>query len=30
MIGRVAVEQYKQKEFTKLDDIDVQSRLKGF
>ncbi len=30
MIGRVAVEQYKQKEFTKLDDIDVKSRLKGF
>ena len=30
MIGRVAVEQYKLKDFTKIDDIDVQSRLKGF
>ena len=30
MIGRVAVEQYKQKEFISIEDIDVQSRLKGF
>jgi N6-L-threonylcarbamoyladenine synthase len=30
MIGRVSVEQYKQKEFISIDEIDVQSRLKGF
>lgn len=30
MIGRVAVEQYKQKEFISIEQIDVQSRLKGF
>lgn len=30
MIGRVAVEQYKNKEFVSIDEIDVQTRLKGF
>lgn len=30
MIGRVAVEQYKQKDFIKIDEIDIKSRLKGF
>jgi len=30
MIGRVAVEQYRKKEFTSIEDIDIQSRLKGF
>jgi N6-L-threonylcarbamoyladenine synthase len=30
MIGRVAVEQYKQNNFISTEDIDVQSRLKGF
>jgi len=29
MIGRVAVEQYKKKQFTTIVDIDVQSRLKN-
>ncbi len=30
MIGRVAMEQYKIGEFTTIEDIDVQTRLKGF
>ena len=30
MIGRVAVEQYKNKEFTSIEDIDVKTRLKEF
>ncbi|TLP39523.1 tRNA (adenosine(37)-N6)-threonylcarbamoyltransferase complex transferase subunit TsaD [Arcobacter arenosus] len=30
MIGRVAVEQYKINEFVTVEDIDVQTRLKGF
>ena len=30
MIGRVAVEQYKQNDFILMDDIDVHSRLKEF
>ncbi|RXJ76746.1 tRNA (adenosine(37)-N6)-threonylcarbamoyltransferase complex transferase subunit TsaD [Arcobacter sp. F155] len=30
MIGRVAVEQYKNKEFTTIEDIDVKTRLKEF
>ncbi len=30
MIGRVAIEQYKINEFTTIEDIDVQTRLKGF
>jgi len=30
MIGRVAVEQYKMNDFIKVDEIDIQSRLKGF
>jgi N6-L-threonylcarbamoyladenine synthase len=29
MIGRVAVEQYKQNDFISIDEIDVQSRIKG-
>lgn len=29
MIGRVAVEQYKQNDFTDVNKIDVQTRLKG-
>lgn len=28
MIGRVAVEQYKQKDFVKIDEIDIKSRVK--
>jgi N6-L-threonylcarbamoyladenine synthase len=28
MIGRVAVEQYKQNDFILINDIDVQSRIK--
>ena len=28
MIGRVAIEQYKQKDFISIDDIDIQSRIK--
>jgi N6-L-threonylcarbamoyladenine synthase len=28
MIGRVAVEQYKQNDFISIDEIDVQSRIK--
>ena len=30
MIGRVAIEQYKNKEFVSIKDIDVKSRLKNF
>ena len=30
MIGRVAIEQYNQKDFVKIEEIDIQSRLKGF
>ena len=30
MIGRVAVEQYKQNDFILMDNIDVHSRLKEF
>ena len=30
MIGRVAVEQYKQNDFISIDEIDVQSRIKEF
>ncbi|WP_072679679.1 tRNA (adenosine(37)-N6)-threonylcarbamoyltransferase complex transferase subunit TsaD [Arcobacter sp. LA11] len=30
MIGRVAVEQYNQKDFTLIDEIDVQTRIKDF
>ena len=30
MIGRVAVEQYKQNDFILIDEIDVQSRIKEF
>ena len=30
MIGRVALEQYKINEFVSIEDIDVQTRLKGF
>lgn len=30
MIGRVAIEQYKKSDFVAIDDIDVQSRVKGF
>ena len=30
MIGRVALEQYKQKDFTTIKDINIQTRLKGF
>ena len=30
MIGRVAIEQYKQNDFVSIDEIDVQTRLKGF
>jgi N6-L-threonylcarbamoyladenine synthase len=30
MIGRVAVEQYKQNDFISIEDIDVQSRIKEF
>lgn len=30
MIGRVAVEQYKQNDFISIDKIDVQSRIKEF
>ena len=30
MIGRVAVEQYKNNDFTSLEDIDVKARLKSF
>lgn len=29
MIGRVAVEQYKQDDFIDIDEIDIQSRIKG-
>ena len=30
MIGRVAVEQYKQNDFISIDEIDVQTRIKEF
>ena len=30
MIGRVAVEQYKQKDFVSINEIDVQTRIKVF
>lgn len=30
MIGRVAVEQYKNKDFVSIDEIDVQTRIKAF
>lgn len=30
MIGRVAIEQYKIKDFTSVDEIDIQSRVKVF
>ena len=30
MIGRVAIEQYKNKDFISIEDIDVQTRIKGF
>ncbi len=30
MIGRVAVEQYKQKDFTTIEKIDIQTRIKKF
>ena len=30
MIGRVAVEQYKQKDFVSIEEIDVQTRIKDF
>jgi len=30
MIGRVAVEQYKQNDFTTIDKIDIQTRIKNF
>ena len=30
MIGRVAVEQYKQKDFVSINEIDVQTRIKTF
>jgi N6-L-threonylcarbamoyladenine synthase len=30
MIGRVAVEQYKQNDFISIDEIDVKSRIKEF
>ncbi len=30
MIGRVAIEQYKQKDFTTMQTIDVQTRIKEF
>lgn len=30
MIGRVAIEQYKQEDFIPIDEIDVQSRVKVF
>lgn len=30
MIGRVALEQYKQKDFVSIEEINVQTRLKGF
>ena len=30
MIGRVAIEQYKNNDFISVEDIDVQTRLKGF
>ena len=30
MIGRVAIEQYKQNDFISIDEIDVKSRLKEF
>lgn len=30
MIGRVAVEQYKQNDFINLEDLDIKSRLKDY
>jgi N6-L-threonylcarbamoyladenine synthase len=30
MIGRVAIEQYKQKDFTTIEKIDIQTRIKKF
>jgi N6-L-threonylcarbamoyladenine synthase len=30
MIGRVAIEQYKNNDFTTIEDIDIQSRVKEF
>ncbi len=30
MIGRVAIEQFENKDFTSIEDIDVKTRLKGF
>ncbi len=30
MIGRVAIEQFENKDFTSIENIDVQTRLKGF
>ncbi len=30
MIGRVAVEQYKQNDFTTIEEIDIQTRIKEF
>jgi N6-L-threonylcarbamoyladenine synthase len=30
MIGRVAVEQYKQNDFISIEQIDVQTRIKEF
>ncbi len=30
MIGRVALEQFQNSDFTSIDEIDVQSRVKGF
>ena len=30
MIGRVAIEQYKNNEFSSIDEINIETRLKGF
>ena len=30
MIGRVAVEQYKLKDFISIEEIDIQTRIKEF
>jgi N6-L-threonylcarbamoyladenine synthase len=30
MIGRVAIEQYKNNDFISMNDIDVKARLKSF
>lgn len=30
MIGRIAIEQYKKKDFISIEEIDIKTRLKGF